>query len=144
MYSAADHTRAQEAAAAGPPEASRRGWAEYLLDIVVGHDRMSSPGAVAAYYERILEAARTPSVRAGIQRWNRVIADTVGSALVQHGIDVPPRVVLALVDGSVVSWLLDEDQLDVQTAADRLADGLDRLGACPGARGAGRGRHRRH
>lgn len=92
----------------GRPARSARPIARRLVDVVVGLARCGDPALVAALYERIVEAARIPAARAAARTWNGAIRAVVADLLADEGLTVPPDVALALVDGSVVGWLLDD------------------------------------
>jgi DNA-binding transcriptional regulator YbjK len=92
----------------GRPARGARAAARRLVDVVVGLDRCGDPALVGALYERIVEAARVPAARAAAWSWNDAIRAVVADLLADEGLTLPPDVLLALVDGSVVAWLLDE------------------------------------
>ncbi|HKH06728.1 MAG TPA: TetR family transcriptional regulator [Acidimicrobiales bacterium] len=125
----ADVTRARTAASQSPGR-GRRGLAGRLVDVVVGLDRLDDPDRVAAHYQRFLGAARTEPGRAGVSRWNRELRDTVADTLVRH--HAPEKAagaVLALVDGCVLAWLIDEGtDPDADALVDRVRDGLTTFG----------------
>ncbi len=103
--------------------------ARRLIDVVVGLDRCDDPARVGAVYERIVEAAREPAARAAARTWNDAIRAVVADLVADEGLGVPADVVLALVDGSVVAWLLDDAEPGgVDTLVARVATGLDHLG----------------
>jgi DNA-binding transcriptional regulator YbjK len=104
--------------ACGPRAIARR-----LVDVVVGLDRCDDPALVGALYERIVEAARVPAARAAARSWNDAIRAVVADLLAAADLAVPPDVALALVDGSVVGWLLD-DAGGADTLVTRVAAGL--------------------
>ncbi len=95
-------------ARARPAGRGPRATARRLVDVVVGLERSDDPARVGAVYERIVEAARVPAARAAARRWNDAVRAVVADLLADEGLDVPADVVLALVDGSVVAWLLED------------------------------------
>lgn len=114
-------------ALAGPRRRGDRAFARHLVDVVVGADRLGDPPRVAALYERIVEAARIPAARPGARRWNDAVLAAVGDLLTTYSVGVPAEVVLALVDGSVVSWLLTDADDGAAALVDRVATGLGHL-----------------
>ena len=117
------------AAAAGPRRRGAQGLARHLVDVVVGADRLDDPARVAALYGRLVEAAGTPAARAGARAWNDAATAAVGDLLAAYGVAVPATIVLAVVDGTVVSWLLAGDD----AAADETAGGHGDPGSPGGA-----------
>lgn len=92
--------------------------ASRLVDVVVGAERLASPGEVAAAYERFLEAARSPALGSPARRWQRDTEDAVTALLVgtpYASLGAPT--VLALVDGAVVAWLVAEGAVAVDLVA---------------------------
>jgi DNA-binding transcriptional regulator YbjK len=138
---ATDVTRARAAAEAndaGPdpddcdpdPAAGRPGLARRLVDVVVGHGRLADPDRVTAHYQRFLGAALTAAGHTAVRAWNRELRDAVAAVLDRHGrTAVSPDVVLALVDGCVLAWLVEEAHDEgTEALVTRVLDGLGRLG----------------
>jgi DNA-binding transcriptional regulator YbjK len=131
----ADVTRARAAAAAADephpdPAPGHPGLARRLVDVVVGHGRLADPVRVTAHYQRFLGAALTAAGHTAVRAWNRELRDAVASALDRHGrTTVSPDVVLALVDGCVLAWLVEEAHDEgTEALVTRVRDGLGRLG----------------
>jgi DNA-binding transcriptional regulator YbjK len=103
------------------------GLARHLVDVVVGADRLAQPARVAALYGRLVEAAGTPAARAGARAWNDAATAAVADLLARYQVAVPADVVLAVVDGSVVSWLLSGDDTGDDTGDARDGAGADAL-----------------
>jgi DNA-binding transcriptional regulator YbjK len=142
---ATDVTRARAAAAAideadeaDPDDANsdpdraigRPGLARRLVDVVVGHGRLADPDRVTAHYQRFLGAALTAAGHTAVRAWNRELRDAVAAALDRHGrTAVSADVVLALVDGCVLAWLVEEAHDEgTEALVTRVLDGLGRLG----------------
>jgi DNA-binding transcriptional regulator YbjK len=140
---ATDVTRARAAAAADEPHRDqgdqgdqadhgegRPGLARRLVDVVVGHGRLADPVRVTAHYQRFLGAALTAAGHTSVRAWNRELRDAVGAALHRHGrTSVSADVVLALVDGCVLAWLVEEAHDEgTEALVGRVLDGLGRLG----------------
>lgn len=87
-------------------------------------------GALVAWYERYVLAAREPLFAAAARRTNAAARECVTAVLDRSGLatSVPPQVVLAVVDGAVLGALADGAGLPgVRTAAaDAVAVVLDR------------------
>ncbi|RIQ34173.1 TetR/AcrR family transcriptional regulator [Jiangella rhizosphaerae] len=87
-------------------------------------------GALVAWYERYVLAAREPLFAAAARRTNAAARASVAAVLDRSGLatDVPPQVVLAVVDGAVLGALADGAGLTGvrAAAADALATVLDR------------------
>ena len=111
------------------PHGGRR-LARRLVDVVVGHGRLADPDRVSAHYQRFLGAALTAAGHTSVRAWNRELRDAVADTLRRHGrVSVPADVVLALVDGCVLAWLVEEAHDDGTGAlVGRVQDGLGRLG----------------
>lgn len=130
---AADVARAR-AAAHRPPgphgPCDRPSLARRLVDVVVGHGRLADPDRVSAHYQRFLGAARTAAGHTGVRAWNHELRDAVAAALDRHGQAASAAdVVLALVDGCVLAWLVEEAHDEGTDAlVGRVLDGLGRLG----------------
>jgi DNA-binding transcriptional regulator YbjK len=131
--------RARAAAGTRPRRRGTAALARHLVDVVVGADRLADPARVAGLYERIVEAARVPAARPGAQAWNEATLAAVADVLATYDVDVPAEAALAMVDGTVLSWLLSADPApgggppgDVDLVA-QLAANLRRLtGPRPG------------
>lgn len=125
----AEVARAQAVAALAPVTGSGP-LAARLVEALVGSDRLTDPARVAALYERILEASRTPGTADQVARWTEAMLDVVASVLGAAGVaGITPALVLALVDGSVVGWLgLGGPPTDLLAA---VAGGLEQLGVAP-------------
>lgn len=125
----ADVARAR-AAADQPAQRGSPGLARRLVDVVVGHGRLTDPDRVSAHYQRFLGAALTAAGHTSVRAWNRELRDAVADTLHRHGrVAVPADVVLALVDGCVLAWLVEEAHDDGTGAlVGRVLDGLGRLG----------------
>jgi DNA-binding transcriptional regulator YbjK len=125
---------AAEAEAADDPDPDRAtgrpGLARRLVDVVVGHGRLADPDRVTAHYQRFLGAALTAAGHTSVRRWNRELRDAVAAALDRHGrTAVSADVVLALVDGCVLAWLVEEAHDEgTEALVTRVLDGLGRLG----------------
>ena len=132
VHRAGELEAARARAALDRPRPAGRGTtatARRLIDVVVGLDRCDDPARVGAVYERIVEAARVPAARAAARTWNDAIRAVVADLVADEGLGVPADVVLALVDGSVVAWLLDDAEPGgVDTLVARVATALDHLG----------------
>ena len=132
VHRAGELEAARARAALDRPRPAGRGTtatARRLIDVVVGLDRCDDPARVGAIYERIVEAARVPAARAAARTWNDAIRAVVADLVADEGLGVPADVVLALVDGSVVAWLLDDAEPGgVDTLVARVATALDHLG----------------
>ncbi len=115
------------AALAGPRGRGARGLARHLVDVVVGAERLGDPPRVAALYERIVEATRIPAARPGARAWNDAVLAAVGDLLAAYEVGVPAEVMLAVVDGSVVSWLLMDADDGPAALVERVATGLAHL-----------------
>lgn len=87
-------------------------------------------GALVAWYERYVLAAREPLFAAAAQRTNAAARESVAAVLDHSGLatDVPPHVVLAVVDGAVLGALADGAGLTYvrEAAADALTVVLER------------------
>jgi DNA-binding transcriptional regulator YbjK len=137
---ATDVTRARAAAAVADepdpddpdPDLStgRPGLARRLVDVVVGHGRLADPDRVTAHYQRFLGAALTAAGHTAVRAWNRELRDAVAAALDRHGrAAMSADVVLALVDGCVLAWLVEEAHDEgTEALVTRVRDGLGRLG----------------
>ena len=117
--------RARAALAAPRRGRGSRAVARRLVDVVVGLDRCADPALVGALYERIVEAAREPAARAAAQTWNDAVRAVVADLLADESLALAPDVALAIVDGSVLGWLLDGG--DAAALVDRVAAVLDAL-----------------
>jgi DNA-binding transcriptional regulator YbjK len=124
-----DVARARAAADHAEPPGNR-GLARRLVDVVVGHGRLTDPDRVSAHYQRFLGAALTAAGHTSVRAWNRELRDAVADTLRRHGrVSVPADVVLALVDGCVLAWLVEEAHDDGTGAlVGRVHEGLGRLG----------------
>jgi DNA-binding transcriptional regulator YbjK len=131
----ADVARAR-AAADQPPGRGRRGLACRLVDVVVGVGRLADADRVAAHYQRFLGAARTEPGRSSVSRWNRELREAVASTLGRHrGPEGSADAVLALVDGCVLAWLVEDvpgdapgaDGADPEALIERVRHGLRAL-----------------
>jgi DNA-binding transcriptional regulator YbjK len=94
--------------------------AAHVLDVVLGLERMRDTGQVRAYYERLLEAGRSPAAAAAVRRWQDGIVKLLADVL---PVGVSARAVLALVDGFVVQRL-GEGHLPVEALVRDLAAAL--------------------
>lgn len=87
-------------------------------------------GALVAWYERYVLAAREPLFAAAARRSNAAALESVAAVLERSELtaDVPPHVVLAVVDGAVLGALADGAELAGvrAAAADALTVVLDR------------------
>ncbi|HEY8525960.1 MAG TPA: TetR family transcriptional regulator [Acidimicrobiales bacterium] len=112
------------------PAAERRGLARRLVDVVIGHGRLTDPDRVTAHYQRFLGAALTAAGHTSVRDWNREVRDAVAAALARHGRGwASADVVLALVDGCVLAWLVEEArEKGTDALVGRVHDGLGHLG----------------
>ena len=117
--------RARAALAAPHRGRGSRAVARRLVDVVVGLDRCADPAPVGALYERIVEAAREPAARAAAQAWNDAVRSVVAELLAEESLPLAPDAALAIVDGSVLGWLVDGG--DTTALVDRVAAVLDAL-----------------
>ncbi len=95
-----------------------------LLDVAVGLDRLEGP-ELRAYYERLLEAGRSPAVAAVIRTTTAALLDILTGVLAATpGIPrLNARTALALVDGFVVA-ALGEATLRREALIAALSDAL--------------------
>jgi DNA-binding transcriptional regulator YbjK len=92
-------------------------------------------GALVAWYERYVLAAREPLFAAAARRTNAAALESVAAVLDRSGVGagLPPQVVLAVVDGAVLGALAEGAGLTGvrSVAADALTVVLDRLSPRP-------------
>ena len=125
----ADADVARMAAAVDALPARRRGGAAVarMIATLLTPDEY---GALVAWYERYVLAAREPLFAAAARRTNAAALDAVATVLDRSGVGagLPPQVVLAVVDGAVLGALADGAGLtEVRSAAaDALTVVLDR------------------
>ncbi|WP_116952135.1 TetR/AcrR family transcriptional regulator [Jiangella endophytica] len=124
----ADDDAARMSAAVDALSARRRGAAAVarMIATLLTPDEY---GALVAWYERYVLAAREPLFAAAARRSNAAARESVAAVLERSGLaaGVPPHVVLAVVDGAVLGALADGAGLtDVRAAAaDALTAVLD-------------------
>jgi DNA-binding transcriptional regulator YbjK len=85
---------------------------------------------VLAYYERYLEAGRSPALRPVVVRWNAELRSLLDTLLARTGHAADPALVLALVDGLAVTALAEG--ADPRRAATRGVTVMLHRGAEPG------------
>jgi DNA-binding transcriptional regulator YbjK len=120
------------AAARAVVEAAGRGrrpvdeTATLVVDVLVGRGRRTDT-ELQAHYERLLSGGRHPAVRPSLQAAGAQLNGLVGELLTtgQHR-DVPTAVVVAVVDGTVLSALVERDGHARAAAEDAVADLLSR------------------
>lgn len=100
----------------GAPAAART-----LVRLVLPADR--GRGTLSAFYERYLEAGRSPALQQVVAAWNGQIRSQLRVALARLGHDADPTLVLAVVDGLTLTALA-EGAADPERVAVR---GLTRL-----------------
>jgi DNA-binding transcriptional regulator YbjK len=100
--------------------------ASLVTDVLLGAGRRADT-ALQAHYERLLAGGRHPEVRPALRaaraRLNALVADLLVTG--QHR-DVPAAVVVALVDGTVLSALVERDGHARAAAEAALTDLLSR------------------
>ncbi|MBB5791961.1 TetR/AcrR family transcriptional regulator [Jiangella mangrovi] len=124
----ADADVARMAAAVDALPARRRGGAAVarMIATLLTPDEY---GALVAWYERYVLAAREPLFAAAARRTNAAARDAVATVLSRSGVGagLPPQVILAVVDGAVLGALADGAGLTGvrSAAADALTVVLD-------------------
>ncbi len=113
-------------AAAGRGRRGVHRTAELVADVLLGPGRRSD-AALQAHYERMLAGGRYPEVRPVLQAAGARLHGLVGQLLTggEHR-EVPVAVVVAVVDGTVLSALVERDGDARAAAEDAVADLLSR------------------
>jgi DNA-binding transcriptional regulator YbjK len=124
----ADVARARSAAGA-PAGGDAPDLAHRLVDVVVGLGRLADRELVAAHYRRFLGPAGPVAWRSTVSAWNREIRDAVGDTLDRHATGpaadgAVADTVVALVDGLVLAWLVDDTHDDPRADAGALVGAI--------------------
>ena len=106
------HARARvEALPPGPRDPEQV--AATLVAIVTGQDEPADPAGLLTAYERYVEAGRQPRLRPLVRAWNAELIELAGEVLRRRGYPHRgelPRLLVALIDGLLITLLVEGDE----------------------------------
>ena len=100
--------------------------ADAVVDVLLGPDRQDDAG-LQAYYERFVAAGRYPAVRPVLRAARARIDELLTEALRRCGRPADVGLLVAVVDGTVLSALVEGDGLARRRARDAVAAQLRRF-----------------